>query len=86
MAEEQKPSPVDGDLTPISRKEIKPVDSNEWNNSSLTQLYDQLGVLHSRLVMANNLGQPALIKQIQMGIDRLQAVIASKSGEGTGVT
>jgi len=79
MAEEQKPIQVDGKITPISKKEIQPVDSSQWNSLNLIQLYEQMSILQQRLMMSHQGGSIDIVKQIERGINQLQEIIDSKS-------
>lgn len=84
MAEEQKPIQVDGKITPITKKEIQSVDSSQWNSLNLIQLYEQMSVLQQRLMLSSQMGNEALVKQIERGIKQLQEIIDSK-GSNSGI-
>lgn len=70
---------VEGNVTPITKKPIYSINANQWHKMSVTELYDQLSVLHNRLVIANQLGNYALLQQLQVGVAQLQSVIENKS-------
>ena len=71
---------VNGKYTP-SGKEVELVDATEWMNMSVTQLFDQRITLNNRYAMASEYGGPAMLKQIQMGIAQIDAIIKHKEKE-----
>lgn len=78
---ENKPIPVDGNVTPITKKEIKNVTAHQWSGMSISQLYEQLSIMSDRLFAAHEMKNPVIIKQIQQGIDNLQRIINSKGSK-----
>ncbi len=77
--DEQKPLDVAGDVTPISKKEIKPVDATQWHDLSIMQLYEQMSILQDRLIIAQNMKSLPLVAFIENGIKNLQSIIESKA-------
>ena len=61
-----------------SGKEVELVSAEEWKDMSITQLFDQLMILNNRLTAVMQFGNPAMIKQIQMGIKQLDTIIKYK--------
>ena len=61
-----------------SGKEVELVSADEWKDMNVTQLFDQKMVLNNRLTAVLQYGNPAMIKQITIGIQQLDAIIAHK--------
>jgi len=68
---------VNGNMTP-SGKEVELVSADEWMDMTVSQLFDQRIVLNNRLAIILECGNPAMIKQIQIGIKQLDAVLQHK--------
>lgn len=66
------------DITPITRKKIQKVNSRDWENQTVSKLYDQLSTLRSRHAYAAQIGHHDMMKQLEAGIKRLEQVISSK--------
>ena len=75
---------VDGDVTPTLRKPIEQVDASDWPKLSSSELWDQRMTLQQRLVYAHNSAHPEIAKQIQGGIDMIDAILRSKATENEG--
>jgi len=73
----------DGDITPITREEIKKVKSTDWVDLNLSQLHTQLDTLLNRLHYARTIGHEEMIGQLNRGIAQLQLIIKKKSDEDT---
>lgn len=61
-----------------SGQEVELVSADEWKNMNITQLFDQKMILNNRLTAVMQYGNPAMIKQINLGIKQLDAIIAYK--------
>jgi hypothetical protein len=59
-------------------REVELVSAEEWANMSITDLFDQQLILNNRLTAVMQLGNPAMIKQIRVGIQQLNAIISYK--------
>lgn len=75
---------VDGDVTPTLRKPIDQVDASDWPKLSSAELWDQRTTLQQRLVYAHQSAHPEIAKQIQSGIDMIDAILRSKAPESDG--
>lgn len=73
------PVPVEGDITPITRQRIPQVNSARWLDMNVGELQDQKSILDARYVMAAQIGNYALMQQIQMGITYISSIINSKA-------
>ena len=73
------PISVNDDITPITKKPITQVDSNEWSKLSVTELWEQRTVINNRLDYALQLGHTDMIKQIQTGLHLLDQIIDARS-------
>jgi len=54
------------------------VSADKWMDMTVTQLFDQRIVMNNRLAIIAECGNPAMIKQIQIGINQLDAVLQHK--------
>ena len=73
----------DGDVfldtvTPISKEEIIPVDSSEWGNLTINQLFDQLTIMNERVYNVGAMGKPEMVNQLNRGIAAIYALIEEK--------
>ena len=59
-------------------REVELVSADEWANMNITDLFDQQLILNNRLTAVMQVGNPAMIKQIRMGIQQLNAIISYK--------
>ncbi len=73
----------DGDITPITREEIKKVKSTDWADLNLSQLHTQMDTLQKRLHYARTIGHEEMITQLTRGINQLQLILRKKSDEDT---
>ena len=81
--EKQTAVPVDGDITPISKIPVPQVDSTDWNNISISNLIDQKNTLTNRYyALLQHGGTPDILKQIQFGIARIEAILEQKTTDG----
>ena len=69
--------PVNGDVTPITRRKVELVDSSQWPNLSLAQLWQQRETLEERITMASQMNQ-SMANQMKQGLALLDAIIAKK--------
>ena len=58
----------------------KEVQSDRWEEMSVTDLYEQLSILQSRAAVAASMNNLPMLKQIQKGIDQCNEIIAKKTG------
>lgn len=61
-----------------SGTEVEVVSADEWMGMSVTQLFDQRIVLANRLALCAQFGNPGMLKQINMGINQIDAIIKYK--------
>ena len=71
----------DATVTPITRTPIDVVDSNQWNDMTIDQLYQQQHTLNTRLQYAHQIGHIVMIEQIQRGLHQLYQVINSRMNQ-----
>lgn len=76
---------VSGDITPITQEPISPVNAVDWKQTAtLGQLTEELSTLQNRLIIAHQMNKPEMVKQIERGMQLLQAVINERTKkEGT---
>lgn len=68
-------------LTPITKRAISEVHADRWNTMTIMELYDQKVILDNRMYIACQIGNSALIQQLQMGIGHLTNIINQKSDQ-----
>ena len=73
--------PVDGDVTPTLRQEIKQVNANDWHKMSISELWEQRTTLNNRLVYAQQYAHPSIVQQLQNGLNTIDAILRSKEGD-----
>ena len=85
--DKNRPISVNDDITPITKKPILQVDANNWSKLSITELWEQRTTISNRLDYALQLGHTDMIKQIRMGLNTLDQIIAERSAnsEDTGL-
>jgi hypothetical protein len=71
---------IDADITPTTREPIDQVDSGNWSDLSISDLYDQKITLESRLAFAVQ-HCPAMVTQIRRGIAAIDSVISQKGAK-----
>ena len=62
------------------------IDSDRWNEMTITDLYEQLSVLRSRAFTASQLNNQSMLDQITRGIVRIEGIILEKSDDDMTVT
>lgn len=65
--------------TPITKEPIREVRADKWHEMSVTELFDQRGILIGRLNMAASMRNQNLMQQVQRGIDAIDAILSSKA-------
>lgn len=70
--------PVNGDITPVSRKPIDKIDATLWEEMSFESLVDQQISLQKRIDMARTMGRPDMAKQMERGLSYLMQLIETK--------
>jgi hypothetical protein len=66
---------INDDITPITRQKIDKVTPEKWNQMNSNALWDQRIVLYNRMIMASSVGQGGVAKQIQQGINTIDAIL-----------
>ena len=61
-----------------SGTEVEIVSADEWTDMTVTQLFDQRIVLANRLALCAQFGNPNMLKQINFGIQQIDAIIKFK--------
>ena len=64
----------------------KEVQADKWDEMTVSDLYEQLSILQSRALTAASMHNVPMLQQIQRGIDRIEALIADKSGNDDTIT
>lgn len=70
--------PVDGDITPITRRKIDQIDAANWSSMSVNELTDQRIILQNRIIAAQCSGNGSLISQLRMGLAQLDGLIQQR--------
>lgn len=61
-----------------SGTEVEIVSADEWTDMTVTELFDQRIVLSNRLALCAQFGNPNMLKQINFGIQQIDAIIKFK--------
>lgn len=69
--------PVDGDITPITRKDIDQIDSSRWPEMTLNELLDQRTILTNRIFAAQN--NTSVVTQMKRGLAALEGLIQERA-------
>ncbi len=69
---------VDMNTHTPSGAEVELVTADEWNDMSVTQLFDQRIILNNRFAACSQFGNPGMLKQMQLGIRQLDMIIRYK--------
>ena len=75
------PVTSDSDLTPITRQPIDKVNTTNWKDMSIAELWDQRSILEKRRISALGIGRGDIAQQIEKGIAAIDAVIRSRSSD-----
>lgn len=78
--------PVDGDITPVTRKPIDRLDAGAWEDMSFEALVDQQVALQKRIDTAKSIGRFDLAKQMESGLSYLMQIIETKRSSEDRVT
>lgn len=71
-------TPVNGNMTPISREAIGNVDTTEWEQMSTTDLHNQRSILQTRLQHAYSMGFHDMAKQIERGLHQVDSILLNR--------
>lgn len=66
---------VSGDVTPITRKPVTHINTNDWGEISQRELLDQRDVLNQRLLFALQQRNQPMITAIRNGIAQIDAIV-----------
>ncbi len=69
---------VEGDITPTTREPIQKVESTDWNEMSVSDLWTQRYTLQNRIAYAYESGHPEMAKHIMSGIQTIDQIIAQR--------
>jgi len=70
---------INGDITPITRQKIEKVSPENWGKMDINALWDQRIILNNRSVMALQAGHAEIAKQLQVGINTIDAILQQKA-------
>lgn len=76
---------VNGKVTPITRQPVTTVAANKWATMSRSHLFTQREALNGRLSYAQQMGNPDMIKAIQMGIAQIDVYLNNKATDELGL-
>ena len=78
--------PVDGDITPITKKPVSQINARTWEDMTFEALSDQYIDLQNRIELANQMGRQDMVKQMQRGLGYLLQLINEKRPKEDAVT
>jgi len=62
------------------------IEADKWGTMSLSDLYEQLSIMRGRALTASSMNSNQMLRQINVGIKQLEAVIADRSKGDTTIT
>jgi len=71
--------PVNGDITPITRRPIDQLDASEWENMTTAELVGQRNALYNRITLAQSMGQLQMVPAMQRGLNYLDAILQERN-------
>lgn len=72
---------INADITPITRQKIEQVTPDKWHEMSIDKLWDQRIILNNRMIKASQAGYAEIAKQVQVGINAIDALLQRKDDE-----
>ena len=72
---------LDGDVTPVTRQKIDKVTPEKWHQMDINMLWDQRITLNNRMIMALQSGHAEIAKQVQAGINTIDAILQHKAAQ-----
>jgi hypothetical protein len=76
--------PVNGNITPITRRPIEQIDSSTWEKLSTSELIDQRNALIERMNIARSMGNANMIATMQQGLMYIDALLQERESNGDG--
>ena len=70
---------IDGDMNPFTGKPVPLVNSHNWQQASITDLWEQMSVLNARLNTVGQLGKLEYIAPLRQAIAELQETIRHRT-------
>lgn len=62
-------------------QKVELVSADEWIDMSINDLFEQKAILNNRLVTVAQYGNPAMLKQMQIGLLQLDNIIRYKENQ-----
>jgi hypothetical protein len=72
---------LDGEVTPTTRQKIDKVTPGDWSQMDISTLWDERIVLDNRMAMAYQCGHAEIARQIQQGLNTIDALLRRKAIE-----
>lgn len=70
---------IDSDMNPFTGKPVPSVNSHNWQQASITDLWEQMSVLNARLNAVGQLGKLEYIAPLRQAIAELQETIRHRT-------
>lgn len=70
---------IDGDVNPFTGKPIPSVNAHNWQQASITDLWEQMSVLNARLNVVGQMGKLEYIVPLRQAIADLQETIRQRT-------
>ena len=78
--------PVNGDITPITRKPVPKINALEWEDMTFEQLSDEYTKLATRIETVRSMGRADIVTQMERGMKYLLQIIETKRPKEDSVT
>jgi len=72
---------ISADVTPTTREPIYQVTPEKWGQMDINQLWDQRIILNNRVVKALQSGHADIAKQVQAGLNSLDALLQYRNDQ-----
>lgn len=69
---------ISADITPITRQKVETVTPEKWGEMDINMLWDQRLIMAERVVKALQAGHAEIAKQVQQGLNSLDALLQYK--------
>lgn len=70
---------IDSDMNPFTGKPVPSVNAHNWQQASITDLWEQMSVLNARLNAVGQLGKLEYIAPLRTAIAQLQETIRQRT-------
>lgn len=70
---------IDGKVTPFSQEPVPQINAATWHTASITDLWEQMGVLNARYIAVAQMGKPEYMVPLKQAMAELEVVIRQRT-------